>query len=174
MPEVALQPVTWLSHLLGTAFNRNAPAPVDVDLGTDEFTPVARQGNVVVARSVDVDEDHFGDDGSRIIYLRAYQWEPRHSRWIVTGRLHALWCAGPSELLIADLVIFEEHRSHGHGTRLLLACKQLGSELGARIVTGNLSAVDDVERLKRWYTLHGFTAVPARDPGMVASVVWMP
>jgi ribosomal protein S18 acetylase RimI-like enzyme len=155
-----------------TPFSR-AQAPGDVDLGTDEYV-VRRHGGFLVARVADSDEDWVADDGSRFVLLRAYQWDPRRRFWALVGRLNGIWFAGQRRFEIADLEIFSGYRSHGHGSRLLVSSLDIAQRLGAGTVTGNLSAVDDVDRLKLWYARFGFAVGPPRKAGMVASVAWMP
>ena len=58
---------------------------------------------------------------------------------------------------IADIEITEEYRSEGHGT-LMLKCLlyYLENNKCCDKLTGYISSVDQVERLKKWYMKHGF------------------
>lgn len=165
----------WLRRLQrnGALLLFRARAPISVDLGPDEEV-LKRDGDALVARLTESDEDWVAADGSRLVMLRAYQWNPRHRVWTLVGRLNGMWFAAERRFGIADLEIFTRYRSRGHGSRLLRSCLDIARGLGADVVTGNLSSVDDVERLRAWYPRFGFAVEPPQQIGMVASIIWTP
>lgn len=150
---------------------RGAAVPTDVDLPIDGFVVIQRTGGIVIAELVVAPEERFENDEPRMWQLRVFVWAPRGRRWICTGWSKGLWHADRREYFIADLEVFPRHRDRGYGTRLLLACVDTARRLDAGTVTGNLSDVDDVDRLTRWYRRFGFDVQrSSTQPGIAANI----
>jgi GNAT superfamily N-acetyltransferase len=161
----------WVSQMsLRTLLGRREAAPSEVDLPTDDLVVIQRDGGVVVAELVDAPEERLNDDQPRLWQLRVFEWKPRDQSWVCAGWSKGVWHADRREFFIADLEVFPDRRDHGHGTRLLLACLDMARRFGAATVTGNLSDVDDVDRLTQWYRRFGFQVLPPTQSGMAASI----
>jgi GNAT superfamily N-acetyltransferase len=151
-------------------FSRDRGPPENVDLGTDDFVVVQRDGAVVLAELADGFRRQLDVAGVRSWQLRVYEWVPRAKHWVLEGWIKGLWDADRGEFFIADLEVFPNHRNRGHGTRLLLACIEVARRLGAATITGELSDVDEVDRLAEWYPRFGFDVMGPLKPGTVARI----
>jgi GNAT superfamily N-acetyltransferase len=149
--------------------DRRGAAPNEADLPTD-FVVIQRDGAIVVAELVAPPEESLDNDDCRTWQLRVFEWTPRQSTWVFTGWIKGLWHADCREFFIADLEVFPGHRNQGHGTRLLRACLDAARRLGATTVTGNLSDVDEVDRLIQWYRGFGFQVLPSAQSRIQASI----
>jgi GNAT superfamily N-acetyltransferase len=99
---------------------------------------------------------------------------PGGRRWVCAGWSKGLSHADRREYFIAGLEVFPRPRGKGYGTRLLIACMDAANRLDGATVTGNLSDVDDVDRLTRWYQRFRFEVQrPSTQPGLAASIKLM-
>jgi GNAT superfamily N-acetyltransferase len=126
-------------------------------------------GRLVLARALDSLVVGRGSDGPvyRLDFVQA-DWRGRGSG---TGDYaHGLFPDEAGRFLIADLFVHERSRGRGRGTLLVRGCIELATRLGARAICGNLSLVDDVERLERFYRRLGFDVALQRTGSVVGLV----
>lgn len=85
----------------------------------------------------------------------------------INGKIAHVQCvmnADDQTMLIGDLIVDEKYRNRGIGSKLLEEIMQIAKNLGVVEVYGNISSVDDTERLFTFYGKRGFEVEHHIDP----------
>lgn len=100
------------------------------------------------------------EEDCSMLFVRAYS-----SRCGEIAKLQAVWYSEHKKLHIGDFVVIPRYRNRGIGSYVLDEAIGVAKKIGANEVTGNISSIDDAERLCEFYRHRGFVVRECEPQG---------